>query len=174
MLLDKHGRPAGTAFKATVHGADTPLHRAFSCYLFSRTGQLLLTRRAASKRTFPGLWTNTVCGHPAPGESDLAAIRRRSRQELQLPVDRVEPALPDFRYQASSGGIMENEICPVYLARSEGQPQPDPTETDATKWVDWAQFLHRLAAAPERFTPWSLLQAGQLQPAVDRYLTKRP
>jgi isopentenyl-diphosphate delta-isomerase len=93
---------------------------------------------------------------------------------VQLPVDRVEPALPDFRYQGSSGGIMENEICPVYLAGTEGQPRPDPTETDTTKRVDWAQFLHRLAAPPERFTPWSLLQAGQLQPAVDRYLTKRP
>lgn len=181
MLLDEHGRPVGTALKATVHTAHTPLHRAFSCYLFSPDGQLLLTRRSNAKHTFPGLWTNSVCGHPAPGESDHAAIRRRTRQELQLTVTGLAPALPDFRYRATShtpgrAPVVENEICPVYLARTTGQPQPDPAETDSHLWVTWPHFLERLAADPTAFSPWSAAQAHQLEQTgvVDRYLTDPP
>jgi isopentenyl-diphosphate delta-isomerase len=172
VLLDEDGRAIGTAPKATVHTATTPLHRAFSCYLFAPDGRLLLTRRAASKRTFPGLWTNSVCGHPAPDEPDPEAIRRRARHELGLEVEQIRPALPDFRYQATSGGIMENEICPVYLARTSGQPDPDPSETDEHEWITWAEFRRRLDAQPDTHSPWSAMQADQLERSgvVEQYL----
>ena len=75
ILLDRHGRPAGTAPKRTVHGSDTPLHLGFSCYLIDGAGRVLLTRRAAAKATWPGAWTNACCGHPQPGRD--AARRRR-------------------------------------------------------------------------------------------------
>lgn len=172
MLLDEQGGQIGTAPKATVHTADTPLHRAFSCYAFSPDGRLLLTRRAQTKATFPGVWTNTVCGHPAPGESDLAALTRRSRQELGLRVRGIQPALPAFRYRAESLGIVENEICPVYLATVDEQPRPDPAEVGQVRWTAWPQFLADLENAPEQYSPWCRLQTGQPQfhHAVQRYL----
>src|ERR671938_2202150 len=89
VLLDDDGTALGPMPKPLVHHGETPLHRAFSAYLFDGAGRLLITRRAEGKATFPGMWTNTVCGHPGPGETDAAAIARRARFELGLRVSDV-------------------------------------------------------------------------------------
>ena len=127
MLLDADRRPAGTMPKAEVHGADTPLHLAFSVYLFDAGGRFLATRRALGKRTWPGVWTNSCCGHPAPGEDPADAARRRVGQELGLHPARMDLVLPDFAYRAvAADGVVENEVCPVFFAHLDGDPEPPP------------------------------------------------
>lgn len=161
VLVDEDGTAIGTRPKAEVHGADTPLHRAFSCYVFDSAGRLLLTRRALDKRTFPGVWTNTVCGHPAPGEADADAIARRSADELGLAVHDLTLVLPDFRYQAVFDGVMENEICPVYLARTDSEPLPNPAEVADHAWVRWEDAVER-ATEPSELSYWCRRQVEQL------------
>lgn len=68
VLADEFGKPSGTAVKSEVHTTDTPLHFAFSCYVRNNKGDLLITRRALSKKTWPGVWTNSACGHLMPGK----------------------------------------------------------------------------------------------------------
>src|SRR6478752_684011 len=115
VLLAEDGTPIGTADKATVHTADTPLHLAFSCHLFDGEGRLLVTRRALGKATWPGVWTNSFCGHPGPGERIEDAVVRRAREELGATIDNLGMALPDFRYRAvDAAGMVVYEVGPVF------------------------------------------------------------
>ena len=165
VLVDDDGQAIGTLPKPQVHHGDTPLHRAFSAYLFADDGRLLVTRRALSKQTFPGMWTNTVCGHPGPGEDDAAAIARRARFELGLGVADLRPAVPGYRYRAEFQGVVENEICPVYLGRFTGSPAPDPTEVEEWELLDWAAFRARQDAEGDAWSPWCREQALLIEQA---------
>lgn len=162
VLVDAAGHPIGTAAKATVHTHDTPLHLAFSCHVYNDAGQVLVTRRALSKLTWPGVWTNSFCGHPAPGEAITEAIVRRADRELGLSVIDLVEVLPDFRYRAvDDSGIVENEICPVFTARAVGNPNPAADEVMQWKWVDPAELRAGAAAAPFAFSPWLVWQLQQ-------------
>ena len=163
VLVDDEGRAIGTMPKPLVHHGETPLHRAFSAYLFAEDGRLLVTRRADDKATFPGMWTNTVCGHPGPGEDDAEAIGRRAREELGLGVADVRPALPGYRYRAEFRGVVENEICPVYVGRFTGQPAPDPTEVGEWELLEWAAFRRRQETEGDAWSPWCREQARLIE-----------
>ncbi|MCS0500020.1 isopentenyl-diphosphate Delta-isomerase [Protaetiibacter mangrovi] len=159
LLLDEDGKPIGTAPKATVHGADTPLHFAFSCHVFNPAGRLLVTRRALGKDTFAGVWTNAFCGHPAPGETAIDAIQRRAQAELGVSVRDVEIVLPHFRYRAAdANGIVENEICPVFRAVVDVDPKPSTDEVAEWVWAEPMSVRMAVTAAPFAFSPWFSLQ----------------
>jgi isopentenyl-diphosphate delta-isomerase len=163
VLLDETGSACGTAAKAVVHHAQTPLHLAFSAYLFNEAGQFLLTRRAESKRTWPGVWTNTCCGHPLPGEPVADSVRRRLRQELGIDTAELVLVLPRFRYQARmDNGVLENEVCPVYAAYSDTAPEPDPAEVAETRWVDWDEFRAAVRTGQQAISPWCAMQLDEL------------
>jgi isopentenyl-diphosphate delta-isomerase len=169
VLLDAEHRPVGTMAKAEVHGPDTPLHLAFSVYVFDGAGRFLATRRALGKRTWGGVWTNSCCGHPAPGETVQDAAARRLAEELSLDVRSLDVVLPDFSYRAvSPDGMVEHEVCPVLVARADRDPRPDPAEVVEWQWTDWSAFRSVAATAPWLLSPWSVLQVGRLPAGLDR------
>jgi len=162
VLVDQAGNQLGVADKVAVHHGQTPLHLAFSCYVFNRAGQFLLTRRAESKRVFPGVWTNSCCGHPAPGEPMPDAVRRRARQELGMTLSDLRLILPGFRYQARMDGVLENELCPVYAARCDDPLDPDPAEVADIRWVGWTGFTRQVTDGQLPVSPWCALQVAAL------------
>lgn len=165
VLVDNEGRPSGTCDKAAVHTTDTPLHLAFSTHVYNPQGRLLVTRRAMSKLTWPGVWTNSFCGHPGPGEDTEDAVRRRARRELGLEIRDLELQLPEFRYRAvDASGIVEHEICPVYTAVADVDPVPAPDEVMDWEWVDPEQLVPAVRLTPWAFSPWLVLQLPLLYP----------
>ena len=165
VLLDDAGQSIGTAPKTDVHHGSTPLHLAFSCYLFDGAGRVLLTRRALHKGTFPGVWTNSFCGHPSPGETLDDAVVRRARQELGVTVEDLRCVLPDFRYRAvDAAGVLENEICPVFCGRALGPVTADPEEVMDCAWVPWDQLL-AAAQFGWALSPWAMEQIPLLDTA---------
>lgn len=172
VLLGEDANPIGQAPKAAVHHENTPLHLAFSCYGFGTDGRLLVTRRALTKLTFPGVWTNTCCGHPMPGEAVAEAVRRRLRDELGAEATGLTCALPDFRYRAVMNGISENEVCPVYLCRIAGQPRPAPGEVAEARWTPWEDYVAEARRPGTDLSPWTVAQVSELarDRLVERYL----
>jgi isopentenyl-diphosphate delta-isomerase len=163
VLLDDEGREIGTAPKSSVHGTDTALHLAFSCHVMDEEGRVLVTRRALGKTTWPGVWSNSFCGHPRPAEPVLQAVHRRAEYELGITLTDIQLALPLFRYRAvDASGIVEHEVCPVYTARTYDELRLNPLEVAEARWVHPADLASSLAGTPWAFSPWLVLQAEQL------------
>lgn len=163
VLLDESGRPRGSAPRSGVHHEQTPLHRAFSCYLVNDRGEMLLTRRALTKVAWPGVWTNSFCGHPRPEEAWVDAVRRYGKHELGTEVTEAQMLLPDFRYRAiDPGGVVENEICPVFGARGTAALDPNPDEVAEHRWVPIVDLGRLVGLAPWLLSPWFVQQVRAL------------
>lgn len=163
VLVDDNGSPVGSQSKATVHGTATPRHLAFSCHIIDAEGRLLVTRRALGKVAWPGVWTNSVCGHPQPGESMEDAVRRRAAFELGVEVTGIVCALPDFGYSArDASGIQENEYCPVFIARAVSTLSPNPDEVAEVAWTTVSALTTAVDSAPWAFSPWLVSHLPEL------------
>jgi isopentenyl-diphosphate delta-isomerase len=153
VLVNRHDRAVGRADKMAVHRGRGLLHRAFSVFVFNAAGRLLIQRRAGGKYHFAGLWANTCCSHPRPGEPVGRAAHRRLREEMgfDCPLRR----LFTFIYRADSRcGLCEHELDHVWVGAYEGPVRPDPREVGAWKWVTPSVLLKDLERRPDAFAPW--------------------
>lgn len=103
----------------------------------------LATQRAVGKKVWPGVWSNTVCGHHGPQESLVGAVQRRLQYELGMKASSLQVVLTEHLYRAPPfRGIVEYEFCPVFFARAESEPRPNPSKVTAFEWVRWQEFVH--------------------------------
>lgn len=108
------------------------------------------------------MWSNSVCGHPLPGEERIDAVRRRAQFELGLELGEVELAAP-YRYRFEREGVVENEICPIFVGKIIGDPSPNPDEVEAIKWLTWSEFLAELKSNPDNWSEWCREEAAILE-----------
>lgn len=149
----------GTISKADAHTGDGTLHRAFSIFLFSTCGEVLLQQRAMTKRLWPGYWTNSCCSHPREGESYPQATQRRLHQELG--VSCPLHYLYTFEYSAHYLQVgSEREVCSVYVGslNKTHHLTPHPEEIMDCRWFTCQDIDTRVAKQPESLTPWFLLE----------------
>lgn len=152
ILVDARNRARGRAEKWTVHHEGL-LHRAFSIFLVNADGRMLLQQRSQAKYHSAGLWANSCCGHPRPGERTIQAAKRRLFEELgaQAPLRygfraRYRTELPN--------GLIENEIVYVFFGIAPTALQLDPAEVAATSWMSLAELKRDIAARPDRYAYW--------------------
>jgi isopentenyl-diphosphate delta-isomerase len=152
ILVDSDDHPLGAMEKLQAHRQGA-LHRAFSIFLFDREGRLLLQKRAPGKYHSPGLWTNTCCGHPRPGEEVVAAATRRLQEELGIGCP-LEVQF-NFKYRADlDHGMIEHEIDHVLFGRFDGAVLPAPEEIEAVRWITLPGLVREIGDSPKAFTEW--------------------
>jgi len=163
VLVDEANNVIGSMPKSEVHGETTPLHRAFSAFIFNSSGQILLQQRSHLKKTWPLVWSNSCCGHPLPDETNPSAALRRLDFELGLKLDQIQEVAP-YRYCFSRFGVMENEICPILVGFSNSQPNPNPDEVEAVTWMDWSDFLAETSQNQDgKWSEWCVEEAQILE-----------
>lgn len=152
ILVDVQDNPIGEEEKLRAHELGL-LHRAFSIFIFNSKGELMLQQRALTKYHSGGLWTNTVCGHPRPGEDTILAAQRRLNEEMGFTTSLTE--LFTFSYRVPfPNGLTENEIVHVMVGRFTGSPIPNKEEAESWKWVDLKELQQSIKTNPELYTFW--------------------
>jgi len=156
ILVNEQDEILGAAPKQKTHEQGW-LHRAFSVMLYrfqEHQLEFLLQQRAADKYHCGGLWTNTCCSHPRPGELTLDAARRRLREELGLSVELRQ--LGSFTYRTKfDNGLIEHEYDYVFVAQYPHLPEQfNQEELSALKWMNAQALVQDLRARPGIYTPW--------------------
>ncbi len=154
ILIDDHDNQIGVEEKLRAHQDGGKLHRAFSVFVFNSRGELLLQRRAAGKYHFAGLWSNTCCGHPRPGEATAAAAERRLFEEFGFRCALREAFTYTYVAHDPASGLTERELVHAFVGRYEGDPSPDPAEIDEWRWAAPASIRREIEQRPQDCTPW--------------------
>lgn len=152
VLVDEDGNEVGVEEKIKAH-KEGKLHRAFSIFIFNSRGELLLQKRARDKYHSGGLWSNTCCSHPKPGESLEHAAHRRLREEMGFDCDLKEAF--HFIYKANlNNGFTEWELDHVFIGRYDGEVKPNPNEVEDWRWININDLEDDIKRNPNKYTVW--------------------
>ena len=152
ILVDENDTEIGTMEKMLAH-REARLHRAFSVFIFNAQKKMLLQQRNPLKYHSGGLWTNTCCGHPRPGENTRSAAERRLNEEMGIKAPLEEKF--SFIYKAPfSNGLTENEFDHVFVGRFDSDPLINPEEVSDFKYMYLEEIKADIAKDPGKYTFW--------------------
>ncbi len=152
IIVNEKDEMVGVGAKLNIH-REGLLHRAFSVFIFNSHGELLLQRRALSKYHSPGLWSNTCCGHPRPGEQVIVAARQRLKAEMGL--DCQLEGFGSVVYRADVGdGLVEHEFDHLLVGHSDDEPTINLQEVIDWRLAHLATLRRELNDRPQDFTSW--------------------
>ncbi len=159
ILVNLHDEPVGTATKEEAHRRGD-LHRAFSVFLYHEN-RLLIQQRAFHKYHSGGLWANTCCSHPRPGEELEEAVKRRLKEEAGIECEVKEIFSFVYKHRFAED-LYEHEFDHVFLGEYCGEPLPDPEEIEAFRWISFGDLKRELAEEPEKYAPWFVIAAPRV------------
>lgn len=160
ILVDEQDNEIGSMEKIEAH-EKALLHRAFSIFIFNEAGEMMLQQRALSKYHSPGLWTNTCCSHPRPGESLEEATGRRIVEEMGFSCEMKE--VFDFIYEAPfDDGLTEHELDHVFVGMYNEDPEINAEEVAGWMWIDVDELLSEVKENPENYTVWFKIALAEM------------
>ena len=160
ILVDEADREVGTGEKLETHQAGK-LHRAFSIFVFNSKGALLLQRRTKTKYHSGGLWANTCCSHPRPGETTIEAAHRRLNEEMGFDCNLRE--IFSFTYQVKfENKLFEYEYDHVFMGKYDSEPSPNPEEVCDWKWIEVAELKRDIQENPGAYAYWLRLSIDRV------------
>lgn len=152
ILVDENDNPVGTMPKMEAH-EKAMLHRAFSVFILNANDEVLLQQRANDKYHSAGLWTNTCCSHPHPGEDTLGAARRRLKEEMGMEADLQ--FVFKFMYKAPFDNLLtEHEIDHVFIGKTDELPVINPEEVASYKYMKPEEIKLDMEQNPQSYTVW--------------------
>lgn len=152
ILVNERDEQIGLMPKMEAH-EKALLHRAFSVFVFNDKRELMIQQRAMGKYHSPGLWTNTCCSHQREGESNIEAGRRRLQEEMGFTTNLQDTI--SFIYKAPfDNGLTEHEFDHILVGNYDREPEPNPAEVHAYKWVSLEDLKKDMMENPELYTEW--------------------
>jgi len=152
ILVNKQNKEIGICLKSEAHKKGK-LHKAFSIFIFNSKNELLLQRRVKEKYHSGGLWSNTVCSHPKPGEIIENATKIRLVEEMGFSTNLKE--LYSFIYKSDyENGLCEHEFDHVFIGYYDKAPTPNPEEVMDYKWITADDLKKNIKKNPGDYTSW--------------------
>ncbi|MBX9976919.1 MAG: isopentenyl-diphosphate Delta-isomerase [Alphaproteobacteria bacterium] len=157
ILVDANDQEIGVGEKLLVHEKGL-LHRAFSVCILreGKTGiELLIQQRHMEKYHSGGLWSNTCCGHPGPGQITKEAAEKRLFEEMGIQAELQE--VGTFTYKAAlDNSLTEHELDHVFVgyAHDNLTINPHPDEVMDYKWMALCELAQDIQTHPKAYTAW--------------------
>jgi len=162
ILVDHNDNILGYKSKAECHNGEGILHRAFSLFIFNDKGKVLMQQRAADKRLWPLIWSNSCCSHPREGENYEVATQRRLKEEIGLETELH--FLYKFEYHARwKDEGSERELCSVYIGKTNNHPLINDTEIADWKWISQEELNADVKNNPDKYSPWFKMEWKEIQ-----------
>ena len=152
VLVNEKDESIGRMEKMEAHEKGL-LHRAISVFILNEKGEMLLQKRALHKYHSAGLWTNTCCSHPRPGEDTKMAAERRLFEEMGIKTSLIHKG--QFIYKTEFGnGLTEFELDHVFTGIHSVNPELNPEEAADFCWKTVNDIRIDIKSKPNNYTSW--------------------
>jgi len=141
--FDINGKFLGAQPRSFCH-SDNPgvYHKPVWIWIVNSNKQILVQKRALTKKKSPGKWDMPAAGHIDAGESCLQGCVRETTEELGLKVNE-----DDFIFLKEFVNQRGWELVQVYLLKNDtkaGDMKLQTEEVEQVKWLDYDEFVKLL------------------------------